>query len=104
MSVREQGMLVLHTPLGHTSLVVGVTPVELPDLPPLDRIRRVVIRTIDQPICWRDDDTDPTGSTGMFLDAAETLVYDSTRADLLRFVKADSADGDADVRVAYYGV
>jgi hypothetical protein len=104
MAKFEQGIVVLHAPLGHVNQTVNVTAAPLNALPALDRIRRVVIRTVDQPICWRDDGTAPTNTTGMYLAAGDTLVYDGTRADQLQLIRAITATTDADVRLAYFGV
>ncbi len=104
MAKYEQGMLVLHAPLGHTNLTVSTAAVSLPTLPALDRIRRVVIRTVDQPVNWQDDGLDPSTTSGMYLATGDTLVYDGTRSDLLRLIRAASATSNADVRIAYYGI
>lgn len=104
MAKYEQGMVVQHSPLGHESLTVGVSAIGFADLPEVDRVRRVVIRTLNQPVCWRDDGTDPTSSTGMYLGSGDTLVYDATEPNELKFIRASDATGDADVRVAYYGI
>ena len=103
MALREQGLVVLHAPLGHHRLPVSTSVVALPSLPALDRIRRVVIRTRGADIVWKDDGTDP-GSDGMPLLADETLVYDGTAADQIKLIRDPSATTDADVRVAYHGI
>ena len=104
MAKYEQGLVVLHAPLGHFGLTVTSTPQVLPSLPALDRIRRVLIRTVDQPICWTDDGTAPGPTSGMYLAAGDSLVYDGTRADQIQLVKAATATANADLRVAYYGI
>lgn len=104
MALREQGLVVLHAPLGHTKLTVSTTAVSLPNLPPVDRIRRVVIRTLSAGIVWKDDGADPAGNDGMSLQTNETLVYDGTRPDQIRLIRDGSATQDADVRVAYHGI
>ncbi len=104
MAKYEQGMVVLHAPLGHAVLSVTTSAVALPSIPTLDRIRRVVIRAVDQPINWQDDGVDPSSTTGMYLAAGDTLIYDGTRSDLIRLIRAASATTNADVRIAYYGI
>lgn len=104
MARYEQGIVVQHAPLGHESLAVGTSAVGPALLPPLDHVRRVVVRTVDQPVNYTDDGVDPTSTTGMYLAAGDTLIYDATRADQLKFIRASSATGNADVRIAYYGL
>ena len=99
----EQGVLVLTNALGHEKLTVSSTAVGLQDLPSLDRIRRIVIRTVDQPVNLRDDGTDPTNNTGLYLAAGDTIVHDGSRPDQIKLIRAIDATADADVRVAYYG-
>jgi hypothetical protein len=99
----EQGVLVLTNALGHGKLTVGATALGLPALPDTDRIRRVIIRTVNQPVNLRDDGTDPTGSTGLYLAAGDTIVHDGSRPDLIKLIRAADATADADVRVAFYG-
>jgi hypothetical protein len=57
---------------------------------------------MNQPVNWRDDGTDPTSTTGMPLLKDESLVFDGTMGNF-KLIRAASATGDADVRVAYYG-
>lgn len=103
MAKFEQGILVLYGPLGHASETVSTSAVPLPDLPDVHRVRRVVIRTVDQPVNYRDDGTPPTDSTGMYLASGEVLVYDGDDPAAVELILAADATGDADVRVAYYG-
>jgi len=86
--------------LGHASATVGTSAVGL-TAPPAET-RRTVIRTVGQPINWRDDGTDPTSTTGMALLSDETLVYDGDPA-LFKMIRSSTATADADVRIAYYG-
>lgn len=98
----EQGSVITYSALGHEQLTVGSTAVGLPNLPNLDRLRRVVIRNLNQPINWQDDGNDPTSSTGFHALADEIVVYDG-EFDLIKFIRASTATADADVRIAYYG-
>lgn len=86
--------------LGHEQLTVSTTAVGLPNIS--ERARRTVIRVVGQPVNWTDhpDDT-PTGTFGMPLLADETLVFDGNPYDL-KLIRASTATGDADVRIAYY--
>lgn len=85
--------------LGHEQLTVSTAAVALQQAP--ENARRTVIRTLGQDINWRDDGADPTASDGMALLADETLVFDGDPF-LIRLIRASTASGDADVRVAYY--
>lgn len=95
---------VLFEPLGFEKVTVSTAAVALPSLPDLARLKRVVIRALDQPISFRDDGTDPTATTGMEILADEILVYDGSRADQFKMIRTNDATGDADVRIAYYGL
>lgn len=88
------------TALGHAQLTVGTSAVSLADPPA--RAKRTVIRTLGQPINWRDDGDDPTGTTGMALLEDEIVILDAD-PNKIRLIRAAAASGDADVRVAYYG-
>lgn len=100
----EQGVLVLTNALGHGKVAVGGSAAGLPNLPSdLSRVRRIVIRTVDQPVCLRDDGTDPTSTTGLYLAPGDTIVHDGSRPDQIKLIRAADASADADVRVAYYG-
>lgn len=104
MAKFEQGVLVLTNALGHGKVTVSSSAVGLPDLPSNPAaIRRVVIRTVDQPVCLRDDGVDPSSTTGLYLAAGDTIVHDGSRPDLIKLIRASDATADADVRVAYYG-
>lgn len=83
----------------HAQVTVGTIAVGLPDVP--DRVRRILIRVVGQPVNWRDDGVPPTGTTGMPLLADESLVFDAD-PDTFRLIRAASATANADVRVAYY--
>ena len=102
-AIHEQGLQIKFVPLGHITQVVSTVAVSLPSLPDLARLRRVVIRNLDQPICWRDDGIDPTASTGMKALKDEVLVYDGSRPDLFKMIRATDAIADSSVRIAYYG-
>jgi hypothetical protein len=101
MSIREQGVVVQHSPLGHEApfTVTSGADVPLPGLPPLDRIRRVLIYTTE-PLLWNDAGDSPVVA-GMYLPGDAFLVYDATGAGdlLLRAV-----DLDAQVRISYHGI
>lgn len=101
--LHSQGIQVLFRPLGIAKTTVSTTPVGLPSVPTSGRIRRVVIRALNQPIEYRDDGTTPDGSNGFRLLADEVLVYDGEDPSAVQLIRASSASGDADVRVAYYG-
>lgn len=111
MARHEQGLIILQHPLGHFEATVSTTPEPLPGLNTVltaqedrpERIRRVVIRNVGQPMVWTDDGTDPTGSHGMPSLADEVLIYDGSDLDQLRFARSPSATADVDLRVAYYG-
>lgn len=99
----EGGIQVMYAPLGHAQASVGASAVGLPSIPQLFRVRRATIRVVGQPINWRDDGVDPTGSVGMLLAAGDTLVYDGD-VTLFKMITDASAVGNADIRVAYHGV
>lgn len=101
MSLREQGVVVAHSPLGHPApfTVTSGADVPLPDLPPVDRIRRVLVYT-NQALYWRDDGGSPA-TAGMYLPADAFLVYDATGAGALLLRAVDLS---ADVRVTYHGI
>lgn len=99
----EGGIQVMYAPLGHAQVTVAGAAVILPSLPAIWRVRRATIRTLLQPINWRDDGVDPTNTVGMFLDKGETLIYDGDMT-LFKMITDASATGSADVRVAYHGV
>lgn len=87
------------TALDHDQITVGSSAVSLGDPPA--RAKRTVIRTLGQPINWRDDGQDPTGTTGMALLADEIVVLDAD-PNRIKLIRAADATGDADVRVAFY--
>lgn len=89
------------TPLGHFQVTVSGSAVPLPTIPP--EARRVVIRTLGQPINFRDDGTSPTGTTGFPMLADEWIVYDTVPTIDFEMILGSTATGDADVRVSYYG-
>lgn len=103
-ALHEQGLQIKYSPLGHAQVTVGLSAVGLSSIPNLSRVRRIVIRNLGQPINWRDDGTDPTGTTGMVALKDEILVYDGDKADQFKMIRNSAATGDADVRIAYYGV
>lgn len=100
----EAGLQIQFNPLGHFSLTVSTIAVGLPNLPDLSRIRRVIIRNLGQPVNWRDDGTDPTGSTGFAALSDEIIVYDGNIPQQFKIIRASGATGDCDCRIAYYGL
>jgi hypothetical protein len=101
VSLREQGVVVQHSPLGHVPAfaVTSGAAVALPALPPLDRIRRVIIHTTED-VLWADDGQDPSVA-GMFLPSDAFLVYDATGAGAMRLIAVSAT---STVRVAYHGI
>lgn len=87
-------------PLGHAQVTVSSVAVGLPSIPEL--ARRALIRTLGQPLNYRDDGVNPTDSTGFPLLEDEAYVYNGDMADF-KMILSSAATGDADVRVAYYG-
>jgi hypothetical protein len=102
-ATHEGGNQIRYVPLGHAPITVSTVAVGLPSLPNRKRVRRATITTKNQPICWRDDGVDPTASSGGYLSAGSTLVYDGDM-ELFKMILDSGATGDADVRVAYHGV
>jgi hypothetical protein len=101
MAIREQGIVVQHAPLGSPlAFLVSSTPVGLPDLPPLDRIKRVLIHSTED-LYWRDDGGVPSVDNGQFHPSDAFLVYDATGAGDLQLV---AAGADATVRITYHGI
>jgi hypothetical protein len=103
----EQGLQVLFACLGHDkiSLTAGV-PVALSSLPnyptDLSRLRRVVARGLAQPWEWRADGGTPDGGNGLRHLADEVVVFDG-EFDRISFIRASSATGNPDLRIAYFG-
>lgn len=102
-STHENGQQIRQIPLGHAQVTVSTSVVGLPSIPDRKRVRKVVVRPVDQPINYRDDGQDPTTTTGMHLFAGDAFVYDGD-PDLWRMCTDAAATGSADVRVAYYGL
>ena len=99
----ENGVRITYRPLGHEKLNVGTTAVGFQSLPAdIDSIRRVVVRNLGQPVCWRDDGINPTGSTGFYQYKDEVWVTDSAFTQI-KLIRAVEATGDADCRIIYYG-
>lgn len=89
------------TPLGHFQVTVSSTPLPLPSIP--SGARRVAIRSLGQPINFRDDGTDPDAGNGFPILTDEWLIYDTVPTTAFKMVLGTGATGDADVRIAYYG-
>jgi hypothetical protein len=87
-------------PLGHEQVTVSTSAVSLPSVPA--EARRAIIRTLGQPINYRDDAVDPTDTTGFPLLEDEVYVYNGTMS-AFKMIRSSDATDDADVRVAYYG-
>lgn len=103
MAQFENGVIVRHSPLGHTEFSATSTPQGLPSLPSkLDSIRRVLITPRAHGIIWTDDGTAPSPTHGQPLSADSTLVYDGTKPETIQIVRDGSSD--VDVRVAYHGL
>lgn len=88
-------------PLGHFQVTVSTAAITLPTIPA--EARRVIIRSLGQPINYRDDGTSPTASTGFPILADEWIVYDTVPTAAFKMIRAASATADADVRIAFYG-
>lgn len=87
--------------LGHFQVTVSSAAVALPSIPA--EARRVVIRSLGQPINFRDDGTDPDGSTGFPILADEWIIYDTVPTANFKMITSSAATGNADVRISYYG-
>jgi len=87
------------TPLGHSQVTVstGVTSVTPPT-----GTKKMHLRTLGQPINWKDDGTSPSSTDGFPLLADEWLNYDNDFTVFKMTLSVD-ATGDADVRMAFYG-
>lgn len=85
-------------PLGHQQVTVstGVTT-----LSPPAGAKRMHLRSLGQPINWRDDGVDPSSTSGFPILSDEWLLYDAEVNDF-RMTTGSTATGDADVRIAYY--
>lgn len=111
MARHEQGLIILQHPLGHFQADVSTTPVSLPGLTTVlaaqderpERIRRVVLRNVGQPMVWTDDGSAPSSTHGMVAQADEVLIYDGSDLSQLQFIRAADATADVDLRVAFYG-
>lgn len=86
--------------LGHQKITVGTTAVGFNDPPA--RTKRTMIRTLGQPINFRDDGVDPDANTGMTLLKDEILIFDAD-PNQFKMIRTAAASGDADVRVSFYG-
>ena len=100
-ALHQNGFQVKFAPLGHAQTAVSSTPVALPSLPSLDKLRRVLIQPLDADIYWTDDGQNPSATLGQWLLKGSILVYDGSKPDQLKMV---CLDGTADVRLAYYGL
>jgi hypothetical protein len=89
------------TPLGHFQVTVGTSAVGLPSIPA--EARRVYLTPVGAPINFRDDGTNPTGSSGYPIPADTHFTYDVEPTATFKMIRASTATSDADVRVAYYG-
>jgi hypothetical protein len=98
----ENGVQIAFVALGFEQLTVGSTVVGPPNLPNVDRTRRIVIQPLGNPLNYRDDGVDPTGSVGLQIPADSFFVFDGDPSKL-RLRTDNSAIGTADVRFGYYG-
>lgn len=87
------------TPLGHVQATVstGVTSVTPPS-----GTKRMHLRSLGQPINWKDDGNSPSSTDGFPLLADEWLNYDN-EFTVFKMTLSVDATGDADVRMAFYG-
>lgn len=83
---------------------IGTSAAGLPNLPPnwKDRVSRVVLRSIGQPINI-DPLGSPTSTTGWPLLKDEIIVFDGADLETFKMIRASTASGDADVRIMYMG-
>lgn len=104
MALFEQGLLVQFDSHGHQQVTVSAGVESLPE-PAVgwSRIRRVAVRNLDQPIDWTADGTTPDGSSSFKSLADEIVVLDTDFQDF-RMTTSPAATGDADVRIAYFGI
>lgn len=67
-------------------------------LKPATNSRIALIQAVSQNIRWRDDDTDPTATIGMVLEAGRDMLYTGDLTKLKLIEEAASAE----VNVSYY--
>lgn len=103
MQTHENGVQIGFVALDFRQITVSTAAAGLPSLPTASRIRRVIIQPLDQPVNYRDDGTDPTSTTGLQVPAGTFFVYDGDPTKF-RMILANTATGDADVRLGYYGL
>lgn len=86
------------TPLGHTEVTVGTTPVVLPSIPA--NARRVVLYSVTNSISFTDVSGDAPSSThGMIIPLETIFIYDTDPDENFKMWAA----ANTVVRVAYYG-
>src|SRR6476659_5167079 len=85
-------------PLGHQQYTVSTT---VTTITPPSGTKRMHLRSVGQPINFRDDGVNPSDISGFPIMADEWLLYDSEVVDF-RMIRAASATNDADVRCAFY--
>lgn len=95
----SSGVQIKFTALLQAERTVAGTPVGLPSIPDEERIRRVVIRVLDDTIYFTDDGSVPAVNHGFPLLKDETLVYDGRFLTDFSMVSASTSN----VRVIYYG-
>lgn len=86
-------------PLGYQQLTVSISAEGL-TVPA--NAQRAVIGVEGQPIRWRDDGSDPTGSVGFLVKADVNIQVNGTKA-LKAFKAIRQGASDATLNVVYYG-
>ncbi len=105
MALFEQGVVVQYTGHGHANVDVDTSVHSLPDPGvPWDKIRRVIVRALGQPIEWTTDGTDPDGTSSMRLLADNDVLVLDTDFTQFRMTQSPAASGAADVRIVYLGI
>lgn len=86
------------TPLGHTEIAVGTSPVALSGIPA--GAKRLVLYSPDYAVTFTDVTGDSPSSThGMIIPSATVFVYDSEPTTDFKL----RSDSSTSVRLAYYG-
>jgi hypothetical protein len=61
---------------------------------------RALVQAESQSVRWRDDGTAPTASVGNILSVGDTLEYDATALEVVKFIEITAS---AKLNVHYYG-
>lgn len=102
MQTHENGVQVRFVALNFAQATVDTTVISPPGLPNVDRVRRIIIQPLGNPLIYRDDGVDPTGTTGLLIPADAFFVFDGDPSKL-RLRTDGTASGTADTRFGYYG-